>query len=694
MKAITLAIFCLALVIPATADDVQPFRGTYPPKFDDAQEHVYKTVGDTELKLWLFRPKTRDLKPRPTIVFFFGGGWRSGSPEQFANQCRALAARGMIAVTADYRVQSRQNATPFECVADAKSAIRWLRQNAPRLGVDPERIVASGGSAGGHIACCTGVIEGLDDPGDDAAISSQPNAMALFNPAVMLANFGEHKLLGEAKAAQMNERLQSRAGEISPIQHLRAGLPPTIIFHGTEDEAVPFETVKLYTELATKLGNRCELKEYPGEPHGFFNPRLRNPERRDAELKNYRSTLAQLDDFLVSLKYLSPPPKEPASEQGSLQPVTPNILRGDPLFRSRQKFLTEQKGHVAFLGGSITEMNGYRPMVMEWLGKEYPETDFRFTNAGIASTCSTTGAFRLQRDILAHGEPDLLLVEFAVNDDQDAAHTYEGAVRGMEGIIRQLRTAHPQCDIIMVCFVNPEMRDQLAAGKTPVSIAAHLDVARHYGVSTIHLAREVTERIAAGTFTWEEYGGTHPAPAGNRIAADMVAQLLIYDRENTSGETARTAPEKPLDPLSYANPELLDLSQGKLPRGWNYSEPDWMSLPGSKRERFLKQSLLWSTTPGSAFQLTFRGETAVAYILAGPDAGQLEVSVDGGPPTTVELYHHFSKGLHYPRSVVLATGLSPGAHDLLITVSAMHHPESAGTAVRVLDLGVNGQPAE
>ena len=133
---------------------------------------TYKTVSEVTLKLHVFEPtglKTNDQCP--TIVFFFGGGWAGGDPKQFYQQARALADLGMVAFSADYRVKSRNQTTPIECVKDAKSAIRWVRARAAELGVDPNRIVAGGGSAGGHIAACTGIIAGSEEAGENLKVS-------------------------------------------------------------------------------------------------------------------------------------------------------------------------------------------------------------------------------------------------------------------------------------------------------------------------------------------------------------------------------------------------------------------------------------------------------------------------------------------------------------------------------------------
>ena len=178
------------------------------------------------------------------------------------------------------------------------------------------------------------------------------------------------------------------------------------------------------------------------------------------------------------------------------------------------------------MGGSITEMNGYRPMLMEFLKNRFPETEFSFINAGISSTCSTTGAFRLQRDVLSKGPIDLFFLEFAVNDDQDARHSYDECIRGMEGIIRQVRNTNPSTDIVVTYFVNPKMLKQIQEGKNPLPMAAHEEVLEKYQISRVHLARELAQQINKGEFSWEKFGGTHPKIPGNRLCADMHQRLL------------------------------------------------------------------------------------------------------------------------------------------------------------------------
>ena len=364
-------------------------------------------------------------------------------------------------------------------------------------------------------------------------------------------------------------------------------------------------------------------------------------------------------------------------------------LRGT-FANSRIQLQRSKKAHVAFIGGSITEMNGYRPMVCEMLKRRFPQTEFTFTDAGIASTCSTTGAFRLASDVLTKGPVDLLFIEFAVNDDQDAHHARRECIRGMEGMLRQALRHNPHMDVVITYFVNPGMVETLQKGKTPLPIAAHETVAEHYGVSTVDLAREVAHRIAAGKLTWKEFGGTHPAPRGNAICAGMIEKMLdrAWSGKLPAGaaKVAHKVPE-PLDPLSYAAGRFVDPGQAKVQSGWTLGVPDWSKLKGSKRGRFTKIPMLWADQPGAELKLEFEGTAVGAYVVAGPDAGILQASVDGGPAKEVNLLHRFSAGLHYPRTVMLATDLKPGRHTLVLRTSR----KTAGTghAARIVQFVAN-----
>ena len=365
---------------------------------------------------------------------------------------------------------------------------------------------------------------------------------------------------------------------------------------------------------------------------------------------------------------------------------TENITPRSSFSNARLAFEKKKTGRVAFMGGSITEMNGYRPMVSKWLEERFPKTKFEFINAGISSTCSTTGAFRLRRDVLDHGPIDLFFIEFAVNDDQDAGHSREACIRGMEGLIRQVRMNSPQTDLAVTYFVNPGMLEQLKQGKTPLPMAAHERVLEKYGVSRIHLARELANQIKQGSFTWQKFGGTHPKEPGNRLCADMHVQMLekAWAGKLPDNPKGKKLPAQPIDKNSYFKGRFLSPAKATLADGWKFSEPEWNDLPGGKRKRYLDRPLLHCETPGKPIRLKFEGQAIGAFVSAGPDAGILEFSIDGERKGSIDLYHRYSRGLHYPRSVMFAHDLPSGHHEIELSIKA-----GKRSAVRILEFCIN-----
>lgn len=358
---------------------------------------------------------------------------------------------------------------------------------------------------------------------------------------------------------------------------------------------------------------------------------------------------------------------------------TPHVTFRGSLSNSRLAF-EGGRGRVAFIGGSITEMDGYRPRVIKSLQRRFPATRFDVVAAGIASTCSTTGAFRLKEDVLDQGPVDLLFIEFAVNDDQDAHHDREHCIRGLEGIVRQAWRHNPDMDLVVTHFVNEGMLATFKGGGEPLSSRSHEEVLARYDISGVALNRDVAQRIAAGTLTWKQFGGVHPGPDGNQLCANLIDALL--DRAWAAPATRKPHPlPEPLDLQSYDAGRFV--TDAKLGSGWTLERPDWKGLKGECRGRFRELALLCATTPGAELTLDFEGRAAGAYLLAGPDAGSVEVSVDGGPFRTVGLKHAHSAGLHYPRTVLFAEGLAPGPHTLRLRL--------LDGAARFVRLCVNGR---
>jgi len=255
---LTILVLLLGLSVAPTAWAQGTPTTTATQSAEKVEKYVYKKTPQGELAMYVHLPpdwKAEDK--RAVIVFFFGGGWTQGTVEQFRPQATYLAGRGMVAARADYRVKGRHNVTPDKCVEDAKSAVRWLRGSAGKLGIDPNRIVASGGSAGGHIAACSFTTRGLEAEGEDQSVSSKPNLLVLFNPVLNCTALPDR--FASAEMAKL----------ISPTLNLTKDVPPAILFFGTQDRFLAMG--KEFVGESRKLGTTVELYAADGQGHGFFN---------------------------------------------------------------------------------------------------------------------------------------------------------------------------------------------------------------------------------------------------------------------------------------------------------------------------------------------------------------------------------------------------------------------------------------
>lgn len=264
---------------------------------------VFKMTPQGELKMHFFFPP--DWKPddrRPGIIFWFGGGFVGGSPSQFYAKSEYFAGRGLVCAAAEYRVKNAHGTSLDKCVEDARSAIRWLKQHAGEYGIDPEKVIASGGSAGGTLSLLVALATGPDAEDDPKDISPRPCAMVLFNPAQ-----------GEAVRSRIDAALSDKPRVLEQIAGLdrpQPGQPPAIFFFGTADQLLP--PSQEFCRTAIKLGNRCELWTADGQGHGFFN---RSPW--------HEATLFQADKFLSSLGYLQGEPTITVDQEAVLKRQLP-----------------------------------------------------------------------------------------------------------------------------------------------------------------------------------------------------------------------------------------------------------------------------------------------------------------------------------------------------------------------------------
>jgi acetyl esterase/lipase len=289
-----------------TLDEMQEDTGkpeNYVPVLASASATpVYKKINDTvEMHLNIYNPDKHDKQaPTPVIIYFFGGAFIHGSPGQFEEHCKYFASRGIVAISADYRVISRNKGNAIDCVIDAKSAVRYVREHAAELNIDPNKVVVAGGSAGAFLALtCAMNDPKWQDPADNAQISCVPNAMVLLNPVV---NSMEHKFrIQKFKDDAKKPDSESHASEVNPLTAITANMPPAIIFHGTKDKISAYQFVKQFSDDYVKAGNTCELITYEGQKHGFTAVKWEDG-------KYYRDALKKSDEFLIGLGYLNGKP--------------------------------------------------------------------------------------------------------------------------------------------------------------------------------------------------------------------------------------------------------------------------------------------------------------------------------------------------------------------------------------------------
>jgi acetyl esterase/lipase len=252
---------------------------------------VYKKTPQCELKVHIFKPEGHQpTDKRPCIVFFYGGAWRNGAPSQFYAHSRYLTTRGMVCIGPEYRTRDRHGTTPAECVKDGKSAMRWVKANAAKLGIDPDRIIAGGGSAGGHVAAATATLEKFNEEGDDLSIECRPKALVLYNP-----------VYDNSEKGYGYDLVKDYWRDFSPVHNMDQNTPPTLVMLGSKDDLLSVPRAKEVQKMMRDLGVRSELETYDKQPHGFFN-------YRDGKNPYYYRTVIAMDKFLSSLGYIEGPP--------------------------------------------------------------------------------------------------------------------------------------------------------------------------------------------------------------------------------------------------------------------------------------------------------------------------------------------------------------------------------------------------
>ena len=254
----------------------------------NSENYTFKETSSIDLKVFVFKPDNwKASGNNPAIVFYFGGGWNNRHITQFVAYAQYYASKGYVCFIPNYRVRSSENSQAIDSVRDAQDAFAYVRKNSDRFGVDPDRIAASGGSAGGHLAASLGTLKDLKH-GD----LSKPNALILFNPVCIVDPLKNPKRFKFA-------RLGVKGYEISPYHHVDETVPPTIIFHGTEDRLVSFNTAEMFHKRMLEVGNDSTLIPFDGRDHGFFN------HGKHLADSDYAKTLKYTDNFLSRIGWFN-----------------------------------------------------------------------------------------------------------------------------------------------------------------------------------------------------------------------------------------------------------------------------------------------------------------------------------------------------------------------------------------------------
>lgn len=337
---------------------------------------------------------------------------------------------------------------------------------------------------------------------------------------------------------------------------------------------------------------------------------------------------------------------------------------------------------IAYLGGSITQAgDGYRHKTTCWFMRRHPDAKITEISAAIGGTASDLGAYRLEQDVLRH-KPDLLFVEFAVNDN---TMDNESILASMEGITRHALGSDKPPLVCFIYTISKAQLDDYRNGGRPRTVEMHETIAAHYNLPTVNMGASVAAKVMDGTLQWDDFApdGAHPLPAGH----ELYAQTLTEAMEKLLSIPARGgALPAPLTAKPREAGCLVHLTPMSATEGWTYrpmkNNGGWECFDG----------VLESATPGAEVSFNFNGSTLGFFYHLGPESGNAEVSFDGGPFEHVELVDPYAKHFWRPSYRLIKTDLAPGPHCITLRVSERQPVESKGNSVRLASLLVEDSP--
>lgn len=314
-----------------------------------------------------------------------------------------------------------------------------------------------------------------------------------------------------------------------------------------------------------------------------------------------------------------------------------------------EKVANGEEIRVAYLGGSITAANGWRVKSLKWLKEQYPEASFSEINAAIGGTGSNLGVFRLEQDVLSH-KPDLLFVEFAVNDGSAPADRIQ---RAMEGIVRQTWSADPATDICFIYTLAEPMLLDYKEGNFPASARAMESVADHYKIPSISFGPEVAKQVTDSSLIFTGKAdpakpgqrfftddAVHPNDTGHDIYQEVVARNLTAMKDQGKGGPHKFAGVDPLRADNWENARIIPITRSMLKGKWTKLDA---TQPGLAKRFQNRLPELWKAeAPGASIEFALEGTVAQIYGLYGPDGGELEIQVDEEPTKKHLLFDQYS----------------------------------------------------
>jgi sialidase-1 len=303
---------------------------------------------------------------------------------------------------------------------------------------------------------------------------------------------------------------------------------------------------------------------------------------------------------------------------------------------------------------------------------------FSFIAAGIPSLGSLPHAFRVQQDVLDKAKVDLLFVEAAINDQTNGTDSLT-QIRALEGIIRHAKHSNPQMDIVMMAFAEPSNIQQYERGKIPLEVKNQELLAGHYQLPSINMSKLVRDKIAAKEFNWaDDFKDLHPSPFGQELYYSAIKSLFTTCFQQPQSAVSFFPPA--LNTANFEQGKYLGIDNAQLDNNWKI-DSNWTPTDGlPTRDGFVKRPMLVATTPGSQFNLAFKGTAIGIVIVSGGDAGMLEYAIDGKPYAKLDLHTLWSGQLHLPWYLILGADLKPGKHTLNLKISADKNANSKGTA--------------